>query len=54
MRNASAAGQGLGIQVCQWVSAVLYNGLGRYEQALVEAQQASEEAPSCSLRVGAS
>jgi DNA-binding CsgD family transcriptional regulator len=45
VRNASAAGQGFGIQYCQWVSAVLYNGLGRYEQALSEAQQAGEEAP---------
>ena len=45
MRNASAAGQGLGIQVCQWASAVLYNGLGRYEQAVAEAQQASDAAP---------
>jgi hypothetical protein len=27
VRNASAAGQGLGIQWCQWVSAVLYNGV---------------------------
>jgi ATP/maltotriose-dependent transcriptional regulator MalT len=45
MRNASAAGQGLGIQTCQWVSAVLYNGLGRYAKALAEAQRASEEAP---------
>jgi DNA-binding CsgD family transcriptional regulator len=45
VRNASAAGQGLAIQNCHWVSAVLYNGLGRYEQALAEARQAAEEAP---------
>jgi ATP/maltotriose-dependent transcriptional regulator MalT len=48
-RNASAAGQGRGIQSCQWVSAVLYNGLGRYEQALPGAQRASEEAPELYL-----
>jgi DNA-binding CsgD family transcriptional regulator len=42
--NASAAGQGLGVQWCQFVSAVLYNGLGRYEQAVPEAQRASEQA----------
>ena len=29
----------------QWVSAILYNGLGRFEQALAEAQQAVEQAP---------
>ena len=45
VRNASDAGQGLGLQTCQWVSAVLYNSLGRYEHALAEAQRASEEAP---------
>jgi tetratricopeptide (TPR) repeat protein len=40
-----AVGQGLGVQWSQWISAVLYNGLGRYEEALAEAQQASEQAP---------
>ena len=43
--NASAAGQGFGIQYCQWVSAIVYNGLGRYEQALAQAKQAAEESP---------
>jgi ATP/maltotriose-dependent transcriptional regulator MalT len=44
-RNASAAESGMGVQTCQWVAAVLYNGLGRHEQALAEAQRASEEVP---------
>ena len=44
-RNASAAGQGIGVQWCQWTSAILYNGLGRYEEALVGAREASEQAP---------
>src|SRR6516225_763088 len=44
-RNASAVGQGLGIEYSRWGSAILYNGLGRYEQALTAAQQASNEAP---------
>jgi DNA-binding CsgD family transcriptional regulator/tetratricopeptide (TPR) repeat protein len=43
--DSRAAGQGLGVQWSQWISAVLYNGLGRYEEALAEAQQASEQAP---------
>jgi DNA-binding CsgD family transcriptional regulator len=43
--NASAGGQGLGVQYCQWVRGVLYNGLGLYEKALEEARQASEYAP---------
>jgi DNA-binding CsgD family transcriptional regulator len=45
MANASAAGQGYGIQVCQWVSALLHISFGRYEQALAEAREASEQAP---------
>ncbi len=45
MKKASAAGQGYGTQVCQWLSAVLNISLGRYEKALADAQQASEEAP---------
>jgi DNA-binding CsgD family transcriptional regulator len=41
--NAAAAGQGIGIRWGHWLTAFLYNGLGRYEQALVEAQRASED-----------
>jgi DNA-binding CsgD family transcriptional regulator/tetratricopeptide (TPR) repeat protein len=44
-KDASAAGQGVGIRWCQLVSGILYNGLGRYEQALASAQRASEQAP---------
>ena len=43
--DSRAAGQGLGVQWSQWVSAVLDNSLGRYEQARAEAQQAAEQAP---------
>jgi DNA-binding CsgD family transcriptional regulator/tetratricopeptide (TPR) repeat protein len=45
MSKASAAGQGYGIQICQWLSAMLSIALGRYAEALADAQQASEEAP---------
>jgi DNA-binding CsgD family transcriptional regulator len=34
-------GEGMGLTVIQWASALLYNGLGRYEDALAAAQQAS-------------
>jgi DNA-binding CsgD family transcriptional regulator len=44
-KDASAAGQGVGIQWCQLVCGMMYNGLGRYEEALASAQQASEQAP---------
>jgi len=43
--DSRAAGQGLGVQWSQWISAILDNGLGRYEQARAEAQQAAEQAP---------
>jgi hypothetical protein len=44
-KDARAAGQGVGIQWCQLVSAILHNGLGRYDRALEEARQASEQQP---------
>jgi DNA-binding CsgD family transcriptional regulator len=43
--DSRAAGQGMGVQCSQWVSAILYNSLGRYEEALAEARQAVEQAP---------
>jgi len=43
--DARAAGQGHGIQAAHRDSSVLYNGLGRYEEAQAEAQQAAGEEP---------
>jgi DNA-binding CsgD family transcriptional regulator len=34
-------GEGMGLSIIRWASAVLYNGLGRHEEALAAAQQAS-------------
>jgi len=45
IKDSRAAGQGVSIQWSQWASAILYNGLGRYETALAQAQQAAEQAP---------
>jgi DNA-binding CsgD family transcriptional regulator len=45
IRDATAGGEGLAVQYAQWATAVLYNGLGRYEDALAAAQQASEVTP---------
>ena len=45
MTGARVAGQGVGIQACHWVSGILYNALGRYEDALSEAEQAVEDTP---------
>jgi DNA-binding CsgD family transcriptional regulator/tetratricopeptide (TPR) repeat protein len=39
---AVSRGEGIGVAVTQWASALLDNGLGRYEDALVAAQQAAE------------
>jgi DNA-binding CsgD family transcriptional regulator len=36
-------GEGQGLTFIHWATAVLYNGLGRYEQALAAAQQAAED-----------
>ena len=43
--EALAVEQGLEIQRCRWAAAVLFNGLGRYEEALAAARQASDQAP---------
>ena len=43
--DSQAAGQGMGVQWSQWVSAIVDNSLGRYEGALADAQQAAEQAP---------
>jgi ATP/maltotriose-dependent transcriptional regulator MalT len=43
--GATAVGQGFEVQYTHWVSAILFNALGRYEQAFVAARLASAEAP---------
>jgi DNA-binding NarL/FixJ family response regulator len=45
IRDAETAGQGLSVQWAEWVSAILFNGLGRYDRALAAAQRAAEETP---------
>jgi DNA-binding CsgD family transcriptional regulator len=42
VEQAAAGGQGLAATVANWVAAVLYNGLGSYEEALAAAREASE------------
>jgi DNA-binding CsgD family transcriptional regulator len=43
--KATESGQGLTVAHANWVAAILFNGLGRYEEALAAAIQASENAP---------
>ena len=45
IRGAEISGQGIGLQWAEWVNAILFNGLGRYEQALPPAQRAVAEMP---------
>jgi DNA-binding CsgD family transcriptional regulator len=43
IRDAGASGQELGVQWAEWVSAILFNGLARYDRALASAQRAADE-----------
>jgi DNA-binding CsgD family transcriptional regulator len=42
-REATARGEGMGLGVLEWATALLYNGLGRYSEALAAAQQGCEQ-----------
>ena len=41
-REATARGEGMGLGVLEWATALLYNGLGRYDEALAAAQRGCE------------
>jgi DNA-binding CsgD family transcriptional regulator len=43
--EATTGGQGTAIQYARWANSVLMNGLGRYEEALAAAVEASEDTP---------
>ena len=43
IEDAVARGEGLGVQLARWATAVVDNGLGRYEEALTAATIASDE-----------
>jgi DNA-binding CsgD family transcriptional regulator len=45
INDATAVGQGFAVQWGQFVKAILFNGLGRYDEALVAAQRASDDTP---------
>ena len=44
-KESLALGQGIDVQVADWMLALLFNGLGRYSEALTAAQQASNDSP---------
>ena len=43
--EAAAGGQGIAVTYAHWAAAILYNGLGRYADALAAARQATEDTP---------
>ena len=45
VEQATAGGQGTALQYARWASALLLNGLGRYEEAVAAAEDASDDAP---------
>ncbi|WP_432951005.1 LuxR C-terminal-related transcriptional regulator [Kribbella sp. CA-253562] len=45
VREAAPRGEGTALTIGQWASAVLYNGLGRYEEACAAAEEASGAPP---------
>jgi DNA-binding CsgD family transcriptional regulator len=44
IEHAEAGGQGTGANFAHWAAAVLYNGLARYDQAVIEARAATARA----------
>jgi DNA-binding CsgD family transcriptional regulator len=45
INDAAAVGQGFAVQWGEFVKAMLFNGLGRYDEAVVAAQRASDDMP---------
>ena len=44
--EATAGGQGIAVTYAHWAAAILFNGLGRYADALAAARQASQDKPA--------
>ena len=42
LADVVSRGEGMGVAICQFLSALLYNGLGRYSEALIAAEGACE------------
>jgi DNA-binding CsgD family transcriptional regulator len=45
MKGSAARGEGLGITLTYWTTAIVENALGHYERGLAAAEQASDETP---------
>jgi DNA-binding CsgD family transcriptional regulator len=53
IREATAGGQGTAVQYAHWARSILLNGLGRYQEALAAAQDASDDTPELFVSVWA-
>jgi DNA-binding CsgD family transcriptional regulator len=53
IREFTAGGQGTAVQYAYWGRSLLLNGLGRYPEALVAAQEASDDTPELFVAVWA-
>jgi len=53
IREFTAGGQGTAVQYAHWARSVLLNGLGRYEEALAAAVEASDDTPELFVAVWA-
>ncbi len=51
--ECTAGGQGTAVQYALWARSVLLNGLGRYEEAMAAAQEASQDTPELFVSVWA-
>jgi hypothetical protein len=51
--EAGAAGQGLAVTYAHWAAAIAANGLGRYQQALRAARQATEDSGDLEVSIWA-
>jgi DNA-binding CsgD family transcriptional regulator len=45
IHDATVGGQGTAVQYAHWARSMLLNGLGRYQEALAAAQEASDDTP---------
>ena len=53
IEESTAGGQGTAVQYARWARSVLLNGLGRYEEAMAAAQEASDDTPELFVSVWA-
>jgi DNA-binding CsgD family transcriptional regulator/tetratricopeptide (TPR) repeat protein len=53
IEECTAGGQGSAVQYARWARSVLLNGLGRYDEAMAAAQEASEDTPELFVSVWA-